>query len=74
MSGRSPQQALEHMAREALAAKFPEGVPDKYAQLLEHELRLVAKMAYAALLPDRKFDRRFRAQPGDFVPGARQRG
>src|SRR3954471_17576663 len=27
MSGRTPQEALAHLARQALAAKFPEGVP-----------------------------------------------
>ncbi len=30
MSGRTPQAALEQMTREALAAKFPDGVPDAY--------------------------------------------
>ena len=30
MSGRSPQEALERLTREALAAKFPDGVPEAY--------------------------------------------
>ena len=47
MSGRSPQDALERLARDALAAKFPDGVPKSYADLLEHELRLVASWGYA---------------------------
>jgi error-prone DNA polymerase len=47
MSGRSPQDALERLTRVALAAKFPEGVPPNHANLLEHELRLVASWRYA---------------------------
>jgi error-prone DNA polymerase len=47
MSGRSPQDALAHMSRTALAAKFPDGVPERYSQLLEHELRLVGRCNYA---------------------------
>ncbi|HYN45887.1 MAG TPA: error-prone DNA polymerase [Allosphingosinicella sp.] len=47
MSGRSPQDALERLTRRALAAKFPEGPPERYEKLLEHELRLVGKCAYA---------------------------
>ncbi|HEX8534862.1 MAG TPA: error-prone DNA polymerase, partial [Allosphingosinicella sp.] len=47
MSGRSPQEALEQLTREALAAKFPEGVPEAYSKLLEHELRLVGSLGYA---------------------------
>ncbi|MDQ3144133.1 MAG: error-prone DNA polymerase [Pseudomonadota bacterium] len=47
MSGRSPQQALEQMTREALSAKFPSGVPDSYSRLLDHELKLVGRLNYA---------------------------
>ncbi len=47
MSGRSPQDALERLTRQALAEKFPDGVPQNYADLLEHELRLVASWRYA---------------------------
>ncbi|HYJ51662.1 MAG TPA: error-prone DNA polymerase [Allosphingosinicella sp.] len=47
MSGRTPQQALERLTRDALVAKFPEGAPKDYAGLLEHELRLVGKLGYA---------------------------
>ncbi|WP_313536541.1 error-prone DNA polymerase [Sphingomonas sp.] len=47
MSGRSPQEALAKLARDALAAKFPEGPPPAYAELLEKELRLVEKFGYA---------------------------
>ena len=47
MSGRSPQEALERLTREALAAKFPEGIPRAYSDLLEHELRLVGRLRYA---------------------------
>jgi error-prone DNA polymerase len=47
MQGRSPQEALAKMARDALAAKFPEGPPPVYAELLEKELGLVETFGYA---------------------------
>jgi error-prone DNA polymerase len=47
MSGRSPQDALEKLTSEALAAKFPEGVPESYSELLAHELKLVGELRYA---------------------------
>jgi error-prone DNA polymerase len=47
MSARTPQEALERLSREALARMFPEGVPDKYRDLLEHELKLVSGLGYA---------------------------
>ena len=47
MSGRSPQDALERLARKGLADKFTEGVPQAYADLLQKELRLVGKLGYA---------------------------
>jgi len=47
MSDRSPQEALERLTRSALKARFPDGVPRAYADLLEHELRLVARWRYA---------------------------
>jgi error-prone DNA polymerase len=47
MSGRTPQDALAHLARTALADKFPEGVPRVYSDLLERELKLVADWGYA---------------------------
>ncbi|HEY5711051.1 MAG TPA: error-prone DNA polymerase [Allosphingosinicella sp.] len=47
MSGKTPQDALAMLARSALAAKFPEGPPGDYADLLEHELGLVARWGYA---------------------------
>ncbi len=47
MSGRTPQDALERLARDALARLFPDGVPKAYADLLEHELGLVASWRYA---------------------------
>ena len=47
MTGRTPQEALERLTRDALAARFPDGVPKNYADLLEHELRLVGQLGYA---------------------------
>jgi error-prone DNA polymerase len=45
--GLTAQQALERMTRDALAAKFPEGVPSAYTKLLDHELGMVAQLGYA---------------------------
>ncbi|MFL0413055.1 error-prone DNA polymerase [uncultured Sphingomonas sp.] len=47
MSGRSAQEALERLSRNALAARFDGQPPDAYTRQLEHELLLVAKMGYA---------------------------
>ena len=47
MSGRTPQQALEIMTRDALARRFAGDPPAAYRDLLEHELRLVGKLGYA---------------------------
>jgi error-prone DNA polymerase len=47
MSGRSPQEALERLTRDALRARFPGGIPDAYAKLLDHELKLVGGLRYA---------------------------
>ena len=47
ISGRTPQEALEHMSRAALRGRFPEGVPDAYSRLLTYELALVGRLAYA---------------------------
>ncbi|WBH17972.1 error-prone DNA polymerase [Sphingomonas radiodurans] len=48
MSGRSAQQALERLARNALADRFAGAPPPPaYTKLLEHELTLVGKMGYA---------------------------
>jgi error-prone DNA polymerase len=47
MSARSPQDALERLARTAMEEHFPGGVPDDYRGLLEHELGLVRELGYA---------------------------
>jgi len=47
ISGRSPQQALERLARNALDRKFDGKPPPAYTKLLEHELGLVGEMGYA---------------------------
>ena len=47
MTRRTPQQALEKLARNALQAKFPAGAPPAYSELLERELELVGKLGYA---------------------------
>ncbi|WP_085808948.1 error-prone DNA polymerase [Sphingomonas sp. TZW2008] len=47
MTGRSAQEGLELLSRNALAQRFDGNPPAEYSQKLEHELRLVAKMGYA---------------------------
>jgi error-prone DNA polymerase len=50
MSGRTPQESLERLARAAMvavAARLPEEERQQYRDLLEHELRLVASWGYA---------------------------
>ena len=47
MSGRTPQDALERLTRAAIIDRFPEGVKQAHADLLEHELRQVARWGYA---------------------------
>jgi error-prone DNA polymerase len=45
--GLTPQQALEKMAFEGAADRYPEGVPDKVIAILKHELRLIETLHYA---------------------------
>ncbi len=47
MTGRTPQAALEKLARDALTVKFPDGAPPDYAELLDKELLLVGRLGYA---------------------------
>jgi error-prone DNA polymerase len=47
VSGQTPQQALEQLTWEGAEQRYPEGVPDKVRQSLQHELRLIAQLAYA---------------------------
>jgi error-prone DNA polymerase len=47
MTGLSPQDALERLARNALKAKHAGNVPQNYADLLERELGLVRQWGFA---------------------------
>ncbi|HYD11236.1 MAG TPA: error-prone DNA polymerase [Allosphingosinicella sp.] len=47
MTGRTPQEALERLTRAAIIERFPEGVGQAQADLLEHELKQVASWGYA---------------------------
>ncbi len=46
-AGRTPQAELEHLVQTALAKRYPDGVPRKVAELLEHELALIAERRFA---------------------------
>jgi error-prone DNA polymerase len=45
--GQTPQQALQMLTWEGAAARFPEGVPERMAAQLRHELTLIGELRYA---------------------------
>ncbi|HET9354556.1 MAG TPA: error-prone DNA polymerase [Sphingomicrobium sp.] len=45
--GRSPRAHLEHLTWEGAAGRYPDGVPDKVAGQLRHELKLIEKLDFA---------------------------
>ena len=45
--GRTPQAELEHLSRQGARQRFPDGVPDKVAATIHHELRLIGELNYA---------------------------
>ena len=47
MTGRTAQEGLERLSRNALAQRFDGDPPEAYTKQLEHELELVGKMGYA---------------------------
>ncbi len=46
--GEAPQARLERLAREGLARRCPDGIPDRYHKLADKELRLVSELGFAA--------------------------
>jgi len=47
MAGCTAHQALAELTRAAAAAKFPAGVPARYAAQIDHELTLIDQLGYA---------------------------
>ena len=47
LPGMTPQQALEKLSWDAARAKYPEGIPDRTAAQLRHELAMIAQLGYA---------------------------
>ncbi|MEX0809634.1 MAG: error-prone DNA polymerase [Dongiaceae bacterium] len=45
--GRTPQQELEHLTALGARDRYPQGVPEKVAQTIAHELRLIGTLGYA---------------------------
>ncbi|MEM1046265.1 MAG: error-prone DNA polymerase [Pseudomonadota bacterium] len=43
----TPQAELERLAREGLAARYPDGAPDKVIKAVDYELGLIAELDYA---------------------------
>ena len=46
--GMPAQAKLEQLAREGAAWRYPQGAPEKIQQQIEHELRLIGKLGFAA--------------------------
>ena len=46
-AGETPDSWLRQLTEEGLSKRYPAGVPDKVLAQVEHELRLIAEMAYA---------------------------
>jgi len=44
--GETPASWLRWLTAQGLAWRFPQGIPDKVVQLVEHELRLIAELGY----------------------------
>jgi error-prone DNA polymerase len=44
----SPQEALERLTEEGACRRFPAGVPEKIRAILDHELKLIARLRFAA--------------------------
>jgi len=47
MAGRTAQQALAALTEDAAAQMFPDGLPRKYREQIDHELRLIDQLGYA---------------------------
>ena len=45
--GEAPQDRLARLAQAGLAWRYPAGIPDKVQGMLDHELKLIAKLGYA---------------------------
>ena len=43
----SPMEAIEALAREGAARRYPDGIPEKVRALVEHELKLIRQLDYA---------------------------
>jgi len=44
--GETASERLERLARKGLKWRYPSGAPDRAVRMLEHELRLIAKLGY----------------------------
>jgi error-prone DNA polymerase len=47
MAGRSAQEALASLTDDAATGMFPDGVPSRYREQIDHELRLIDQLGYA---------------------------
>ena len=47
MAGRTAQEALACLTEEGAAGMFPDGLPPKYREQIDHELKLIDRLGYA---------------------------
>ena len=47
IEGRTAQEALVALTRQAATAKFPDGIPQRYRDQIDHELTLIGQLGYA---------------------------
>ena len=47
--GQTPQQRLAELTGQGADERFPQGIPDKVRDLIEHELQLIERLDYAAI-------------------------
>ena len=72
--GLTPDAHLADLVRAGAAARYPAGVPDKVARLLDERIAAHRSARLCPLFPDRARHRPFRAGAEHFVPGARLGG
>lgn len=72
--GRTAQEALTTLAWNGLRQRFGGSPSEAHQELLSHELGAGRADGLCPLFPHGQFDRPVRIEPGNIVPGTRQRG
>lgn len=69
LPGLTPAQTLRQLTLQGAARRYPQGMPELVHTQLDHELALIAELAYEMYFLYRARHRRLCAQPRYFVPG-----